>query len=69
MSFNYDAETWIIIYPHGAGGRLLLMLLSLDSDMAGINGKPSLSNRYTTYLNYLSTNSNSHIDNDEIQPD
>ena len=69
MAFNYDAETWIIIYPHGAGGRLLLMLLSLDLDMAGINGKPSLSNRYTTYLNHLSTNFNAHIDNDEIRPD
>ena len=35
--YNFNAETWVITYPHGAGGRLLELILSLDSDMCGLD--------------------------------
>lgn len=47
--FNFDAETWLVIYPHGAGGRFLSMLMSLDPAMAGLDGSHHPPTRYLEY--------------------
>jgi hypothetical protein len=60
MSYNFNAETWLIIYPHGAGGRLLSMLLSLDPEMAGLDGEYQSPTRNIEYRETILHGVNAH---------
>lgn len=50
---NFDAETFVILYSHGAGGRFLQLCIEDDN--------------FDAYRDYLSANNNAHANNGHRQ--
>jgi hypothetical protein len=57
---NFESEAFVIYYPHGAGGRFLQMLISLDPGMWGIDNQPKQQNIYNQYLATVTKNDRAH---------
>lgn len=65
--FNFDAEVYLILYLHGAGGNFLAMLLSTDPDMCGVDGKPQQPNLIERYKQALKSNThNAHFGANDV---
>lgn len=67
--FNFDAETFVILYPYAAGGRFLQMAMSLDPTIAPIHSdlpkQPSYEHLFEEYKVHLETTEqhNAHYKN------
>lgn len=55
--FNFNAETFVIVYPFAAGGRFLQMAMSLDSSVVPIHthtlSQPSADQLFKEYKQHL----------------
>jgi len=54
--FNRDSEVYLILYAHGAGGRFMQMMLSLDPGMCSIDGMERKENLVDLYRSVLLAN-------------
>lgn len=57
--FNFDAETFVILYPYAAGGRFLQMVMSLDPSITAVHSnmpvQPEYNQLFDEYKQHFET--------------